>query len=61
MKRVVKYDVLNDTWSDAPILNEERKLHSSCTVGNYIYVFFGFIFEFGLCTSIEVLNAEAHI
>ena len=41
-KNVVKYDVLNDTWSAAPEMNQGRRLHNSITVGNNIYVFFGY-------------------
>ena len=45
LESVFKYDIGNCTWSVAPYMNQKRKLHSSCTVGNHIYVFFGFTDE----------------
>ena len=30
-----------DQWNDAPNMQFERKNHASCTLGKYLYVFFG--------------------
>ena len=38
---VERYDSTIDTWHSFPSLNLARSLHSSCTIGNTLYVIGG--------------------
>ena len=35
------YDIMKNNWSEAPPLITARKQHSSCALGNFIYVVAG--------------------
>ena len=58
------YSIKRDQWQEAPKLNEMRHSHSGCTLGNFIYIFFGKTTKRGVSTyldSIERLDAQAYI
>ena len=38
---VERYDSMRDTWERFPSLNMARSMHSSCTIGNMLYVIGG--------------------
>ena len=40
-RSVEYYDIATDTWSAAAPLNKSRSYHSSCSLGDFIYVFCG--------------------
>ena len=57
---VERYDIARDTWTPMAPLNEGRVLHSSCTLGNRVYVFCGVrdIHEQNRITTVEVISTE---
>ena len=58
---VDRYDIANDRWSPSgavPPLNQKRHSHSSCTLGDFIYVCCGYDGSLFL-SSIERLNVKA--
>ena len=57
---VERYDVLQDAWfeDDTPDLNVGRYNHSSCSLGNKVYIFGGVSFSNQDLNSIESLDAE---
>ena len=53
------YCITSDSWSDAPDLNVSRCCHSSCTLGDRVYVVGGFQYAIlRNLNSIEYINAE---
>ena len=61
-KSVEKYHIESNTWSEAPQMNLARSWHSSCSLSDKIYVFFG-VYEADVRSirSIEFLNAKDHV
>ena len=52
---VERYDSSIDTWEPLPDLNEARESHTSCILGNTLYVFGGYNYDSGDLYSIEKL------
>ena len=38
---VYVYDFQSREWADAPSMNKKRFRHSSCSLGEHVYAFFG--------------------
>ena len=58
MTSVDIYDIGQDKWVAGPAMNQARKNHAMCVLGNYIYVFSG-VNNAGFLNSIERLDASA--
>ena len=59
---VEKYDIREDSWSVAPALNQERIIHSGCSLGENIYIYGGCTLTKKKPTfhnSIEILNVPS--
>ena len=58
LKDVERYDSIRDRWESLPELNYARMNHSSCTLGNTLYVIGGWdaYFDYGARNSIEKLS-----
>ena len=41
MKRCLRYDVENDLWLHMQPMHQARRMHSSCQLAEFIYVFCG--------------------
>ena len=52
---VHKYDIESNKWSMSSTLNHARGQHSSCTLNDFIYAFYGLDYE-NFADSIERLN-----
>ena len=54
------YDIQNDTWQEAPAMNQKRIIHSGCSLGRNVYVYGGCTMTIKgphFYSSIEILNA----
>lgn len=60
-RSVEYYDIATDTWSAAAPLNKARSYHSSCCMGDFIYVFCGQQKGGRFTDTIERLDAESMI
>ena len=58
-KKVYQYAIGSDTWTEAAPLNRGRKNHSSCVVGDSIYICGGLNKVREYCESIEKLTVFA--
>ena len=51
------FDIKDEEWSLAPLLNKGRVSHASCALGKYLYVFLGYSAD-AAETSIERLTVD---
>ena len=42
IKTVEYYSVSNNEWANAPEMNETRSYHSQCSIGDFLFVIFGY-------------------
>ena len=58
LKSVDIYLIEENVWKESAPLNVARKYHSSCALGNHIFVFCGLLKDQGYLNSVESLNAQ---
>ena len=59
---VEKYDIQHDTWDLAPALNQERIIHSGCSLGENMYIYGGCTIvkkKPNFHSSVEILNVPS--
>ena len=57
--KVSSYNIRQNKWRDEPELNNKRRCHSSCSVGDNVYVFAGFKAFGDYEGTVETLKVDA--